>query len=198
MNTREVLEVIAEHVSTNTVFITSLGRTSEEAFRLFPSQTLFLDSMGDVTNVACGVALGLEAAHPVVALDTDGSHLMGVSSLPTLAALIDRLSNLLLIVLDNSLYESGGGLPSRYIALDWLLLGRAYGMDCFIVDNKEQLLKALEDAFSRFLYLIIKIENTDNPPIPQKSLDGVESKYLFTRHIEKLLQKTILKPSVKS
>ncbi len=198
MNTREVLEIIAEQVPKDTAFIASLGRTSEETFRLFPDQTLFLDSMGDVTTVACGVALGLGATHPVVALDTDGSHLMGLSSLSTLATLVDRLPNLLLIVLDNGLYESGGGLPSRYTELDWQLLGQAYGMDCQVVNNKKQLLVSLQSVFSRFSYIITKIENTDNPPAAQKSLDGVEAKYRFSRHLERLLQKPLLRPSVKS
>jgi thiamine pyrophosphate-dependent acetolactate synthase large subunit-like protein len=198
MTTKEVLEIIKERVPPDTAFIASLGRTSEEAFNLFPDQTLFLDSMGDVSSTACGVAIGLSPNHPVVALDTDGSHLMGVTLLPTLASLVARLPNFLLVVLDNGIYESGGGLPSRAVVLDWHLLGRAFGFEVRIANTRAECESALSDVFTRFVYLVIKIENVEPSPAAKKNVDGVEAKYRFVRHLERVLGRTLLVPAVKS
>jgi thiamine pyrophosphate-dependent acetolactate synthase large subunit-like protein len=198
MNTREALEIVAAGVPKETAFIASLGRTSEEAFRLFPNQTLFLDSMGDVSSVACGVALGLGAVHPVVALDTDGSHLMGITLIPTLAAMVNQLSNLLIIVFDNGIYESGGGLPSRDVELNWYLLGQAFGITIQVVRNREEFETALKSAFKQFLYVVVEIENLEGSAVSSKSLDGIESKYRFTRHLEQVVGRSLLKPAVKS
>lgn len=197
MNTNEVLSVIKEMVPENTAFIVSLGRTSEEAFQLFPNQSLFLDSMGDVASIACGVALGLGPPHPVVALDTDGSHLMGMSLLPTLATVTPRVSNLLIVVIDNGIYESGGGLPSREGDLNWLSLGKAFGLEIVTVDTEKELLESLKGVFSRFIYLVARVENVSPIPITTKNIDGVESKYRFSRHLEKMSGRILIKPAVK-
>lgn len=199
MKTREVLELLAQLVPGDTILVSSLGRTSEEAFRLFPNRTLFLDSMGDIASVASGLALGLGPEYPVVALDTDGSHLMGLSILPTLAALADSLPNLLLLVLDNGLYESAGRLPSRDCSINWVLLGQAFGVDVQIASHLEHLACIIHDAgFSRFTYVAAMVENPDLPESVQKNVDGIESKYRFIRYLEIRLAKTLVKPSVKS
>lgn len=198
MTTREVLEIIKEHIPPDTSFISSLGRTSEEVYCLFPNQTLFLDSMGDVSSTACGVALGLGPNHPVVALDTDGSHLMGITLLPTLSSLAHSLSNLLIVILDNGVYESGGGLPSRSGVLDWQLLGRAFGIEARVAETKVECKSSLSDVFTCFVYLIIRVENKESTTATKKNVDGVEAKYRFTRHLERVSGLTLLSPAVKS
>lgn len=198
MTTKEVLKIIKERVPPRTTYVASLGRTSEEAFDLFPDQTLFLDSMGDISSVACGVALGLGPHLPVVALDTDGSHLMGITLLPTLATLVERLPNFLLVVLDNGIYESGGGLPSRAGVLDWHLMGRAFDLETRVANTRAECESALDDVFTRFVYLVTKVENREPPPAAKKSVDGMEAKYRFVRHLEKVLNRPLLVPAVKS
>ena len=200
MNTRDVLEILKQYIPQDAAFVASLGRTADEAFTYFPRQTLFLDSMGDITSVACGLALGLEKTrHPVVALDTDGSHLMGLSILPTLANLASQLPNLLLIVLDNGMYEAAGGLPSREVEIQWPLLGQAMGIDIQEVRDERQLTRVLAEAFTRFLYLIVRIENTEPATETRKTLDGIESTYAFIRYLEEsVLHKPLLMPAIKS
>ena len=201
MTTKEVLEIVGQLSPKNTSFISSLGRTSKEAFRLFPNQTLFLDSMGDVSSIACGIALGLGNQHPVVALDTDGSHLMGITLLSTLSSIAHRLSNLLLIVMDNVLYEEGGiNLPSRYASLNWPLLARAWGIELHVAMNQEQLKESIKGAFIRFSYVIAHIENIDPLPVAKRSLDGIESRYRFSNHLERLREnasKNLHYPSIR-
>ncbi len=200
MNTKDVLEIIKQYVPQNAAFVVSLGRTADEAFTYFPRQTLFLDSMGDITSVACGLALGLEQKrHPVVALDTDGSHLMGLSILPTLATLAAKLPNLLLIVLDNGIYEAAGGLPSREVEIQWKLLGQSMGIVIQDVHDERGLTRVLAEAFTRFLYLIVRIENTEPATETRKTVDGIEGTYAFIRYLEEcVLHKPLLIPAVKS
>ena len=143
MNTAETLKTLQAMIPPTTSVVCSLGRTSEAAHALFPDRTLFLDSMGDVTPVACGVALGMPKS-PVVALDTDGSHLLGVTALATLGGLTAQLNNLCVLVLDNGLYESGGGLPSRTCTLDWTALGQAFGLPIVEVASPDDARRILE------------------------------------------------------
>jgi thiamine pyrophosphate-dependent acetolactate synthase large subunit-like protein len=197
MTTAEVLKLLKAMLPPAASLVSSLGRTSDEAWAHFPDQTLFLDSMGDVTTVACGVALGMET-HPVVALDTDGSHLLGLAALPTLGALAPRLNNLAIFVLDNGIYESGSGLPSRDCALDWVALGRAFGLPIREVATPDALTAALADAFKTLTFTVVRIANTDRAPDATKTLDGLESRYRFCRHLERLTGKIVLHPATKS
>ncbi len=198
MRTDEALDVIADLVPQETSFVCSLGRTAEIAFRRIPSNTLFLDSMGDVASVAVGVSLGLPRDRLVVALDTDGSHLMGLTLLPTLAAISKKLTNLVLVVFDNAIYESAGGLASRFCDIDWSLLGGAFGLPVVVVSEPGDLRESMAPPFDEFRYVVARVEN----PVPleeaTKSVDGIESKYLFVRHLETILGRKILRPAIKN
>jgi len=199
MNTQEAVEIIKMSIPKKTSIISSLGRTSEIVFHFFPANTLFVDSMGDVSSLACGISLGVGKTNPVVVFDTDGSHLMGLNLLPTLSFLQNRLSNLMVIVFDNGIYESAGGIESRLVNLDWKVLGEAWKIKIDVANNKLQLKNYLKDVFKSFLYIIVKVNNQDCPIYKvQKSLDGIESKYIFSRHLERVLGKLLLKPAIKA
>lgn len=198
MTTEEFFDILGRTVPTDTTFVCSLGRTSEEAFARFRGRTLFLDSMGDVMPLACGVALGVSESHPVVALDTDGGQLMGLAALPTVAQMVDRLSNLLVVVFDNGIYESAGGLPSRSCTLDWTRLGEAFGLSVCVVDLPDDCAVALASAFHKFAILVVSTRNGPGVVKTNKTQDGIESRYVFVRHLERLLGKTILRPATKS
>lgn len=197
MTTSELVKLLSESLPQHASFVCSLGRTSDEVFSHFPMQTLFIDSMGDVVPLACGISLGLPA-QPIVALDTDGSHLMGLAVLPVVGALKKRLSNLLIIVLDNHLYESAGNLPSRDCQIDWSGLGTAFGVPITAVSGENELRVALHSAFSTLTYIVVDIHNSDPVPAARKTIDGIESRYLFIRHIERLTGLSLLRPSMKS
>lgn len=64
-------------------------------------------------GVATSIALGLALARPdlrVIALDGDGSLLMNLGTLATVAAC--RPANLLVVVMDNACYGTTGGQPT--------------------------------------------------------------------------------------
>src|SRR5215467_482239 len=71
-----------------------------------PQNFYMLGSMG----LACPIAMGLAMAQPergVIALEGDGSILMGLGCLTTIANLKPR--NLTIIIMDNALYQITGG-----------------------------------------------------------------------------------------
>jgi phosphonopyruvate decarboxylase len=197
LTTEEVLESVEVHLPDASI-VSALGRTSEVAFRFFPNQTLFLDGMTEVAPLAFGVAMSLPGRSRVLALDTDGGQLMGLYFLPTLAAYKAYVPNLTIIVLDNGIYESAGSLPTRYCHLDWRQLGRAMGVDIELVDSKSDLDSALSDTRGGLAYIVASIKNSKVGDKVQKTLDGVESKYRFVRHLEQVGGQAILLPAVKS
>jgi thiamine pyrophosphate-dependent acetolactate synthase large subunit-like protein len=88
-----------------------------------------LDAMGQTVSVALGIALGLEPlgleplglehrAPPgkVIAIEGDGSLLMGLSVLSTVGHL--KPGNLVVYVLDNGVYLATGGQPTASADID--------------------------------------------------------------------------------
>ena len=78
-----------------------------------------LDAMGQTVSVALGLALGLENSDTtgkVIAVEGDGSLLMGLSVLSTVGHLKPR--RLLVYVLDNGVYLATGGQPTAAADID--------------------------------------------------------------------------------
>lgn len=197
MKTSDVIDFVESKMTEQTSIIASLGRTGEEMFQRNREQTLFIDCMGAICSLSIGVALAVGESKPVIALDSDGSHLMDLSLLSTLGALSNDLNNLTILVLDNEIYESGGGMPSRYSHLDWALLGKAWGLRIIEVSTIEELNIAFSDYPTRFLYIIVKIKNDKTIDTFTKDIDGIESRYRFQRHLQNILNKKIVDPAIK-
>jgi sulfopyruvate decarboxylase beta subunit len=110
MNRREAIERIVQGL-TNEPVVASLGHPAYDLFavRDRPENFYTWGSMG----VASSIGLGLAMARPdrtVIVLDGDGSLLMNLGSLATIAWC--RPPNLLVIVLDNQAYGTTGGQTS--------------------------------------------------------------------------------------
>src|SRR5882672_4052437 len=85
-----------------------IGNTNFDLFAAGhrPQNFYMLGSMG----LACPIAVGVAMAQPergVIALEGDGSILMGLGCLTTIANLNPR--NLTIIIMDNALYQITGG-----------------------------------------------------------------------------------------
>ncbi|MDX6587425.1 MAG: sulfopyruvate decarboxylase subunit beta [Solirubrobacterales bacterium] len=188
----DVLTELSQLVTEEDLFISSLGALRNDWWNLRPGgqdNTFFLSGMGTVAPMALGLALGLPHRR-IVALDTDGSVLMNASGLATLA---DQLPpNLTVIVFDNSIYESIGGVPtltSRRTDLAKMADG-AGCINCVTanetVDFAREAHRLLVD--DEFGFLVAKIQPGIHSwaPEKQKLTDGVEDKYRFIRHVEAL------------
>jgi len=91
-----------------------------------PQNFYMLGSMGLAIPIALGVALAQPRRH-VVALEGDGSLLMQLGCLATVAALAPK--NFTMVIMDNGLYQITGGqaTPAAGTA-DYVALARAAGL----------------------------------------------------------------------
>jgi thiamine pyrophosphate-dependent acetolactate synthase large subunit-like protein len=91
-----------------------------------PQNFYMLGSMGLAIPIALGLALAQPRRH-VIALEGDGSLLMQLGCLVTVAAL--RPKNLTMVIMDNGLYQITGGqaTPAAGTA-DYVALARAAGL----------------------------------------------------------------------
>jgi len=130
--------------------VLTLGGTAREMIAVAgrrPNHLVNLDAMGQTVGVALGLALGLRGARGgrVVAVEGDGSLLMGLSVLGTAGHL--KPDNLVVLLLDNGVYLATGGQPTAAAGADLvgmtLACGWAAGRD---VRTEEELAAALDWA----------------------------------------------------
>jgi thiamine pyrophosphate-dependent acetolactate synthase large subunit-like protein len=83
-----------------------------------------LDAMGQTVPVALGLALGLgQRPGKVIAIEGDGSLLMGLSIMSTAGHL--KPENLIVYVLDNGVYLATGGQPTASADIDLVAVAQA-------------------------------------------------------------------------
>jgi thiamine pyrophosphate-dependent acetolactate synthase large subunit-like protein len=153
-------------------------------------------TLGLCSSIALGMALGLPH-RKVIALDGDGSLLMNLCSLPTIARMHPK--NLLHVVFDNEVYEaSGSKKTATATGTDLVAMSRAAGFkEARWANSVEAFAEAVTDALSRndlsFIGAKVTTERTEVPPYP---VDEVENKYRFIRHVEKTEKIEIIKTSL--
>src|ERR671915_1579935 len=101
----DCLKVLAAEAK-DALVVTSAGANNVEWNALRPSDGNFrVRTLGLASSIALGIALGLPN-RKVICLDGDGSLLMNLCSLPTIARMQPK--NLIHIVFDNQVYEASG------------------------------------------------------------------------------------------
>ncbi|MBX9789085.1 MAG: hypothetical protein K2Y37_09240 [Pirellulales bacterium] len=102
------LEALRDQRRADEVVVTSMGSAREwPKLSRHPLDFIYVPSaMGQAQSLALGIALA-QPDRPVTAISGDGSLLMNLGSLVTLAASGAR--NLTLVVLENGIYEVTGG-----------------------------------------------------------------------------------------
>src|SRR5579864_5712757 len=95
----------------NRIVVTIMGAVAAELYTLGHRPSFFYleHAMGLASSMGLGIALALPE-HPVIVLDGDGSLLMNLGTLTTLARY--RPGNLLHLVFDNESLLSVGGFPT--------------------------------------------------------------------------------------
>jgi len=185
MTTRyECLSRLASRISDELV-VTGPGATARELYELKERDgNLYRVYLGGVTSLALGLALALPQRR-VIALEGDGSLLMGLTVLPLLGHYNPK--NLLVIVFDNGLYEGAGKLPTLTArGTDLAAVARAAGIrgarEATDVETFEQALDvALQAKDTGFL--VAKVD--PGSQAPYAALDGIENKYRFVHYVEK-------------
>src|SRR5215472_3732751 len=177
--------------------VSSAGATTLEWHALRSSDANFrVRTLGLCSSIALGMALGLPR-RKVVALDGDGSLLMNLCSLPTIARMNPK--NLIHVVFDNQVYEASGcGETATASGADLVGLALAAGIKraswaASTEDFTQLISKALKENELTFIGVKAEIARTNVPPYP---MDEVENKYRFIRHIEATEKIEILKTNL--
>lgn len=154
-------------------------------------RTAHLGQMGDVIGMAVGLALALPH-RKVVCLDGDGSVLMELGQLVALGE--HAPANLVVFVVDNGVYESigwgdRGRRPTATAgAVDLAAIAAACGVaHTADVHTDEQLDAEVELAFSRDVCSFVNVRTEPGRShVEPRRTDGIEDKYRFVRHVERL------------
>ncbi len=189
----DCLERLARMISEKTLVVCNLQDTTYEWQHIRPSDgNLLRQGMALVTPVAFGLAKALPRQQ-VVALDGDGSMLLGPGIMTTLARYAPK--NLLVLVFDNENYNSGGVLPSATAyGASLEAMARGAGIKHAVtVRNLQEFEDAVHAALNsmRMWFIVAKV---DRQPVQvsRPRIDGKESKYRFVRFIEAVEGREIL------
>jgi thiamine pyrophosphate-dependent acetolactate synthase large subunit-like protein len=184
MKRYDCLRVIAPHF-VNELVVTNLGAVRHEWQALRPHPGNFhLQNLGLTSSMALGLALALPH-RKVMAFDGDGSLLLNLGSLATIANQHPR--NLIHIIFDNECYESSRGAPTATAGqADLAAIARGAGIANAITvktlgEFEEGFLRALKSNDLYFIWQRLRREQATCPA----ALDSQENKYLFVRYIEK-------------
>jgi sulfopyruvate decarboxylase subunit beta len=193
MHRIDVVRALAALVTEQDLFICAHGGLRNDWWNARPGRvdnTCFLTGMDTVSATALGLAVALPHRR-VVALETDGSMLMSASTLCTLGNQLPP--NLTVVVFDNGVYESIGGLATHTSGrTDLARMAESAGcLNCFTLTDVDAFARAAKRVLAdgEFGFLVAKTERAAVhrwPREKQKTTDGIEEKYRFLRYIERL------------
>jgi thiamine pyrophosphate-dependent acetolactate synthase large subunit-like protein len=133
MALRDAVAAVRETRRDSDVVIVTMGAAREwQALGpLHPLDVFFVPSaMGHATSLGLGLALA-QPHRRVIVLNGDGSMLMNLGSLVTIAA--EAPPNLVVVVCDNGAYEVTGAQPTPGAGqVDWPALARAAGFQAVV------------------------------------------------------------------
>jgi sulfopyruvate decarboxylase subunit beta len=170
------------------IVVTIMGAVAAELYNLGHRPTFFYleHAMGLASSMGLGIALSLPE-QKVIVLDGDGSLLMNLGTLSTMARY--RPGNLLHIVFDNESLLSVGGFPTATATgTDLAGIARASGVPIVTeADTPETLLAAVRDALAgdTLTTIVSKVEAV-GPKSFHMDLPLLENRFQFKRALEGL------------
>jgi sulfopyruvate decarboxylase subunit beta len=185
----DAVRSLADVVSGDELFVCALGGLWDDWWNEAPGEpdhTFYPSVMGSVCSLALGLALALPDRQ-VVALEADGSLLMGLTALCVLGR--ERPPNLLAVVFDNASYEGTGGQPTHTAhGTDLAAMAAAAGCpDPVTVSTQDELAREAGARLgaSALGFVVARIEPGlhEWPPEQRKSTTGVEDKLAFVRRV---------------
>jgi sulfopyruvate decarboxylase subunit beta len=167
--------------------VTIMGACAQELYDLGHCDNFFYleHAMGLASSIGLGLAMNLPD-EKVVVMDGDGSVLMNLGSLATLARY--RPPNLTHIIFDNGSLLSTGGFASHTTSGITDLAAIARGAGCpkvFLVTELYQFLEAAAEAFEggEMATIVAKVEAV-GPDHYGMDMKLPENAFMFERHIK--------------
>jgi thiamine pyrophosphate-dependent acetolactate synthase large subunit-like protein len=143
-----------------------------------PQNFYMLGSMGLAFPIALGVALA-QPDRRVFALEGDGSLLMQLGCLTTIAALQPK--NLVLVVMDNGLYQITGSQPTPASAVaDIVAIAIASGLsDSAWAADEDDFERLVDQSLSATRPVLIGVRIDDKPGVGTTRRDPVQIRERF-------------------
>jgi thiamine pyrophosphate-dependent acetolactate synthase large subunit-like protein len=143
-----------------------------------PQNFYMLGSMGLAFPIALGVALA-QPARRVIALEGDGSLLMQLGALSTIAAL--KPNNLTMIVMDNGVYQITGAQPTPAAGVaDLVGIAQASGLaKSTWAADEEDFERLLLDSLESVQPVLIAARIDDKPGVGTTRRDPVQIRERF-------------------
>jgi sulfopyruvate decarboxylase subunit beta len=180
---------------TDELVVTSLsGQRVEWGYLSNREADLMLGSMGNALAVALGLALALPH-RKVIAFESDGSLLLSLFNLPTLANA--NPPNLAIFVFDNEVYSGTRiSYPTATAGkTDLAAVAKGSGVDYTVTVRdidafKREAMAVLKEDGLRFIVCKV-VESVGHRKIQRTNLDLLENKYRFVRYLERTEGKPI-------
>ena len=175
------------------IVVTIMGAVAVELFTLGHRHNFFYleHAMGLASSMGLGIALSMPQ-HKVIVLDGDGSLLMNLGTLSTMARY--RPGNLLHIVFDNESLLSVGGFPTATATgTDLAGIAKASGIPHVeAVDSVDRFKASVEAALAsdQLTTIIAKVEAV-GPKSFLMDLPLLENRFQFKRCLEAMNRQTI-------
>jgi len=143
-----------------------------------PQNFYMLGSMGLAFPIALGVALA-QPARRIFALEGDGSLLMQLGCLSTIAAL--KPKNLVMVVMDNGLYQITGSQPTPASSVaDIVAIAVASGLtDSAWAADEDDFERLVDQSLSAAAPTLIGVRIDDKPGIGTTRRDPVQIRERF-------------------
>ena len=187
----EALEALYPDLERHIV-VTIMGAVAAELFTLGHRHNFFYleHAMGLASSMGLGIAMVMPQ-HKVIVIDGDGSLLMNLGTLSTMARY--KPGNLLHIVFDNESLLSVGGFPTATsTGTDLAGIAKASGVPNVLeADTIESLTTGVKDALaSNTLTTIVSKVEAVGPKVFHMDLPLLENRFQFMRYLEALQKQT--------
>jgi len=174
------------------IVVTIMGAVAAELYTLGHRPNFFYleHAMGLASSMGLGLALAMPQ-HKVIVIDGDGSLLMNLGTLSTMARY--RPGNLLHIVFDNESLLSVGGFPTATsTGTDLAGIARASGVPSVMEANApDSLARSVHEALaSNTLTTIISKVEAIGPKTFHMDLPLLENRFQFKRSLEAMQKHT--------
>lgn len=191
----ECLQRLAAFITDQLVVTSLSGQKIEWAHLSDHDGNLLIGNMGNALGVGLGLALALPH-RKVIVLESDGSVLLSLFNLPTLANL--RPANLLVFVFDNEVY-SGSRISEPTATAgktDLRKMAEGAGIENAVtVTDVESFERAASEGLMKdeLSFVVCKVEETlQHRDIPRTHMPPLENKFRFVRYLERTEGRPIL------
>jgi len=173
MRRYELIKSIAPLLDNDTFVIANLGFPSQELYSVHDSPNNFymLGSMGLASSIGLGVSMEID--NTVIAIDGDGSVLMNLGTLSTIA--LEDCKNYILFIVDNGSYGSTGDQPTHTakgtsLAAIAKAAGIASSVEVQGVDAADKLAECMKTPGPHVIVAKVEPGSQGMNPIPMTSL----------------------------